>query len=118
MRTSICSRRATRTERSRARYGARRNRRAGHNAGVPAPPHDATGAAPDRGAAGDVTLDGTIERFVFRGADDSSFTVARLQTDATTLVTIVGELVGVNEGLPLRLRGRWVDDKKFGRQFR
>jgi exodeoxyribonuclease V alpha subunit len=85
---------------------------------VPAPPHDATGAAPDSGAAGDVTLDGTIERFVFRGADDSSFTVARLQIDATTLVTIVGELVGVNEGLPLRLRGRWVDDKKFGRQFR
>jgi exodeoxyribonuclease V alpha subunit len=84
---------------------------------VPAPPHDARASAPDAGA-GEVTLDGTIERFVFRSEDDSSFTVARLQTDATTLVTIVGELVGVSEGLPLRLRGRWVDDKKFGRQFR
>jgi exodeoxyribonuclease V alpha subunit len=82
---------------------------------VPAPPNDAKAAAD---AAGEVTLDGTIERFVFRSESDSAFTVARLQTDAMTLVTIVGELVGVNEGLPLRLRGRWVDDKKFGRQFR
>jgi exodeoxyribonuclease V alpha subunit len=65
----------------------------------------------------EVTLDGTLERFVFRN-DESSFTVARFATPAHQHVTIVGELVGVNEGLPLRLRGHWVDDKKFGRQFR
>jgi len=69
-------------------------------------------------AAGDVTLDGTLERFVFRSDDDSSFTVARLATTGGALATIVGELVGVNEGLPLRLHGRWVDDRRFGRQFR
>ena len=63
------------------------------------------------------TLDGTLERFVFR-SEDSSFTVARFETSAHQHVTIVGELVGVNEGLPLRLRGQWIDDKKFGRQFR
>jgi exodeoxyribonuclease V alpha subunit len=68
-------------------------------------------------AVPEVTLDGTIERFVFRN-DESSFTVARFETPAHQHVTIVGELVGVNEGLPLRLRGHWVDDKKFGRQFR
>jgi len=73
--------------------------------------------APPSDAIPEVTLDGTVERFVFRNAE-SSFTVARFETPAHDHVTIVGELVGVNEGLPLRLRGHWVDDKKFGRQFR
>ena len=67
--------------------------------------------------APEATLDGTLERFVFK-SDDSGFTVARFETSAHQHVTIVGELVGVSEGLPLRLRGHWVDDKKFGRQFR
>lgn len=75
-------------------------------------------AAPEPAPAGDATLDGTIERFVFRGSDESSFTVARLAIAGGGMVTIVGELVGVSEGLPLRLHGRWVDDRKFGRQFR
>jgi exodeoxyribonuclease V alpha subunit len=74
-------------------------------------------ADPPSDASSEVTLDGTLERFVFRN-DESSFTVARFATPAQQVVTIVGELVGVNEGLPLRLRGHWVDDKKFGRQFR
>ena len=33
-------------------------------------------------------------------------------------MTIVGELVGVQEGLPLRLRGQWVEDRKWGKQFK
>jgi exodeoxyribonuclease V alpha subunit len=64
----------------------------------------------------EVILDGTVERFVFRD-QDSSFTVARFATPKEP-VTIVGELVGVSEGLPLRLRGQWVVDRKWGRQFR
>jgi exodeoxyribonuclease V alpha subunit len=68
-------------------------------------------------AGPEVTLDGTLERLVFRN-DESSFTVARFETPAHQVVTVVGELVGVSEGLPLRLRGHWVEDKKFGRQFR
>ncbi|HEY0986194.1 MAG TPA: helix-hairpin-helix domain-containing protein, partial [Kofleriaceae bacterium] len=75
-----------------------------------APPHDDS-------ATVEVTLDGTLERFVFRN-EESSFTVARLETTHHEHVTIVGELVGLTEGLPLRLRGRWVDDRRFGRQFR
>jgi exodeoxyribonuclease V alpha subunit len=63
------------------------------------------------------TIDGAVERFVFR-AEDGAFAVARLVTAANELVTIVGELVGLQEGLPLRLRGRWVEDRKYGRQFR
>src|SRR5439155_21325117 len=33
-------------------------------------------------------------------------------------VTIVGELFGVTEGMPLKLRGQWITDKKYGRQFK
>lgn len=69
------------------------------------------------GEAAETTLDGTIGRFVFRD-EDSSFTVARFETPGREQVTIVGELVGVTEGLPLRVRGQWVDDRKWGRQFR
>jgi len=64
----------------------------------------------------DVVLDGTIERFVYR-AEDTSFTVARFASGADQ-VTVVGELFGVQEGLPLRLRGHWVLDRKWGRQFK
>jgi exodeoxyribonuclease V alpha subunit len=65
----------------------------------------------------EVTLDGTLSTIRFKN-EESSFTVARLETQPMQFVTIVGELVGVSEGLPLRLRGHWVDDKKFGRQFK
>jgi exodeoxyribonuclease V alpha subunit len=68
-------------------------------------------------AAPDELLDGTVERYVFR-AEDGGFAVARFVTVGHEQVTIVGELVGVQEGLPLRLRGRWVTDRKYGRQFR
>ena len=67
--------------------------------------------------AGEDTLDGTVERFVFR-AEDTSFTVARFVTPGHEHVTVVGELVGVQEGLPLRLRGQWIVDRKWGRQFK
>lgn len=65
----------------------------------------------------EITLDGTVGRFLFRD-EESSFTVARFETPGHEQVTVLGELVGVTEGLPLRLRGKWVTDKKWGRQFR
>src|SRR5262249_22290698 len=80
------------------------------NALVAVPPHGGDLAA-------EVTLDGTLDRFVFRN-EESSFTVARMELASGGLATVVGELVGITEGLPLRLRGQWVDDKKFGRPFR
>jgi exodeoxyribonuclease V alpha subunit len=72
--------------------------------------------APD--ATPEVTLDGTLERIVFR-ADDTGFTVARFAAaGGGELATVVGNLIGVLEGSPLRLRGRWHDDRKWGRQFK
>ena len=65
----------------------------------------------------EITLDGTLERVAFRD-ETSHFTVARFHPAHGEPVTIVGELVGVAEGMPLRVRGQWVVDKKWGRQFR
>ena len=65
----------------------------------------------------EITLDGTVERIVFHAAD-TSFTVARLVTPGHEQVTIIGALFEVKEGMPLRLSGQWVVDKKWGRQFK
>ena len=61
------------------------------------------------------TLDGTIERITFRNGEND-YTVARLVT-AGGEVTVVGKLFGVDEGMPVRLSGQWVVDRKWGRQF-
>ncbi len=65
----------------------------------------------------DITLDGTLERVVFKN-DETGWTVARFELGSHQITTVVGELLGISEGLPLRLRGQWVEDKKFGRQFK
>ncbi len=67
--------------------------------------------------APETTLDGTIERLVFKN-EDSGFIIARFETLGHEHVTIVGELGDLIEGQPLRLRGQWVVDKKYGRQFK
>jgi exodeoxyribonuclease V alpha subunit len=43
--------------------------------------------------------------------------VARLDVDGES-VPVVGVLAGVQPGENLRVSGRWVDDRKYGRQFR
>ncbi|HTM21833.1 MAG TPA: helix-hairpin-helix domain-containing protein, partial [Kofleriaceae bacterium] len=64
------------------------------------------------------TLDGTLERVVFRNPD-TMWTVARLApVGGGVPVTVVGALLGVPEGTPLRLHGEWVDDPRYGRQFK
>ena len=69
------------------------------------------------GEVPDITIDGTIARLVFKN-EDSGYIVARFETLGHENVTIVGELGELIEGQPLRLRGQWVVDKKFGRQFK
>jgi exodeoxyribonuclease V alpha subunit len=63
-------------------------------------------------------VQGTVERVVFANGE-SGWTVLRLllpgQRDT---VTAVGSLLGVQPGERLRLSGRWVEDAKYGRQFR
>ena len=70
-------------------------------------------------AAGDsTTLEGTLERIVFQNPD-SNWTVARLIPEGGGVGhTVVGALIGVTPGTPLRLSGSWVVDPRFGEQFR
>jgi exodeoxyribonuclease V alpha subunit len=67
-------------------------------------------------AEAEVTLDGTLERITFRG--DEYYTVARFVPDNGSPVTIVGKLVEIGEGMPITVHGTWVDDRKWGRQFK
>ncbi len=64
-------------------------------------------------------LEGILERIVFQNPT-SQWTVAKIApADAgAELVTAVGALVGLTPGTPLVLHGQWVNDKKYGRQFR
>ncbi|NVB78157.1 MAG: ATP-dependent RecD-like DNA helicase [Kofleriaceae bacterium] len=64
----------------------------------------------------EVSIDGTLERVTFRG--DEYYTVARFTPDSGSPITIVGKLVEITEGMPITIHGVWVDDKKWGRQFK
>ncbi|HEX6199182.1 MAG TPA: ATP-dependent RecD-like DNA helicase [Thermoanaerobaculia bacterium] len=63
-------------------------------------------------------LEGTLERVVFSNPENA-WTVVRLSVPGRRdPVTAVGSLLGVQEGERLRLDGEWVEDPKYGRQFR
>ena len=65
-----------------------------------------------------ITIEGVLERIVYFN-EENNFTVARIQSDnGRELITIVGNLPGPNPGETLRLKGEWIVDAKFGRQFR
>ncbi|MEZ4404378.1 MAG: ATP-dependent RecD-like DNA helicase [Kofleriaceae bacterium] len=63
------------------------------------------------------SVDGELGRVVFRNPE-TLWTVARLITGDGTDIAIVGELPELPPGMPLTVRGQWVDDKKFGRQLK
>ena len=64
------------------------------------------------------TISGRLERITFRN-EENHYTIARIKTDAgTSLVTIVGHLVGTRLGETLRLTGNWVTHPKYGNQFK
>jgi len=65
---------------------------------------------------GDV-LEGTLERVVYQNAD-SHWTVGKVKTHGGDVITCVGALLGVVPGTNLALRGAWVEDSKYGRQFK
>ncbi len=63
-------------------------------------------------------LDGVVERIVFE-SPESGFIVGRLRMkNSPDLVTFVGNLMALSPGETVRLWGRWVDDQRFGRQWR
>ncbi len=75
-------------------------------------------AAKAPAAPEDEALEGTVVRIVYQ-ARDGAFTVARLGVAGEAEpVTVVGALLGVPTGSRLRLRGRFENDPRFGRQLR
>ncbi|MBW8874843.1 MAG: ATP-dependent RecD-like DNA helicase [Acidobacteria bacterium] len=64
------------------------------------------------------TLEGVLERIVFSN-EENAWTVARLSVPGhRDLVTAVGSLLGVQPGENLRLTGAWIQDPKYGKQFK
>lgn len=63
------------------------------------------------------TVYGYLERITYYN-EENNFIVARLQEKGQKeLTTITGNLAGINPGESLRLKGRWVNNPKYGRQF-
>ncbi|ACY18225.1 ATP-dependent RecD-like DNA helicase [Haliangium ochraceum] len=88
-----------------------------------------TPVADDPAQTGSV-VEGTLTRIVYENAD-THWTVARVRVgddEAGTTrdpaaraegeITVVGSMVGVAPGTPLRLRGTWEQHNSYGRQFR
>lgn len=61
-------------------------------------------------------IEGTVENIVFLN-EENGYIVLDLDT-GDELTTVVGELGPVDEGEELRLTGAFVDDPRFGEQFR
>jgi exodeoxyribonuclease V alpha subunit len=67
---------------------------------------------------GTVTLEGVLELVSFANAE-TGWSVVKLTVDGRKdLITAVGSLSDVQPGENLRLTGRWVQDRKWGEQFR
>lgn len=62
-------------------------------------------------------LSGVVERITFAN-EENGFSVIKIKSKGfADLVTVVGNLVAVNVGATIRLKGEWRYDSKFGKQF-
>jgi exodeoxyribonuclease V alpha subunit len=62
------------------------------------------------------TLQGTVSRITYQHAE-THYTVARLDTDGPSSVTVVGTLFPVSEGEEVKVFGRWKNHPRYGLQF-
>jgi exodeoxyribonuclease V alpha subunit len=63
-------------------------------------------------------ISGVLEKITYLN-EENGFVVARLQEKGKKgLTTIVGNLSGIHPGESLRLVGKWVQNRRFGEQFR
>ncbi len=77
------------------------------------------GRGPSVGASTrSTTLEGILERVTYVN-EENAWSVVRLAVPGKKdLVTVVGNLLGVQPGENLRLRGSWTQDRKYGEQFK
>lgn len=62
-------------------------------------------------------LNGTLERIVFHN-EENGYSVLRFKTSAGDNYTVVGNMADPQVGSSLKLTGEWVENAKFGRQFK
>ncbi len=84
-----------------------------------APPPPPSGRPPAQGdLEPEATLEGVVERIVYENAENG-FSVARMRVPGCAEpVTFVGSVMAVSPGETIRITGRWVDDRRFGKQLR
>jgi exodeoxyribonuclease V alpha subunit len=63
-----------------------------------------------------VTLQGTIVRITYQHPD-THYTVARIEIDGASAVTVVGVLFPVSEGEEIKVTGFWKTHPRYGLQF-
>ena len=64
------------------------------------------------------TLRGTLERVVFHN-EENGYTVLRMRVQSKAdPVTVVGSMPSPQPGIGLMVTGTWVNDNRFGRQFK
>ncbi len=62
-------------------------------------------------------IEGTLEHTIYQN-EENGYTIGKLlPTGKAISVTVVGNLLGVQQGEQLICEGHWKDDKKFGKQF-
>ncbi|HEY7166634.1 MAG TPA: ATP-dependent RecD-like DNA helicase, partial [Candidatus Binatia bacterium] len=61
-------------------------------------------------------LQGTVSRITYQHRE-THYTVARLESDNGTLVTVVGPLFPVSEGEEIKVFGSWKNHPRYGLQF-
>jgi len=70
------------------------------------------------GAQDIATLEGVLERVTYTN-EENAWSVIKISVPGKRdPVTVVGNLLGVQPGESLRVTGSWVNDKKYGPQFR
>ena len=62
------------------------------------------------------TLQGTISRITYQHPD-THYTVARIEIDGASAVTIVGVIFPVSEGEEIKVTGLWKTHPRYGLQF-
>ncbi len=63
-------------------------------------------------------LEGILEHFVYAN-EENGWSVVRVNVRGQRdLVTAVGNLLGVQPGESIRLKGYWISDRKYGEQFK
>lgn len=63
-------------------------------------------------------LQGSIERVTFHN-EETGFSVLRIKAkEQRELVTVIGNTASLNAGEDIELQGHWINDKKYGIQFK